>query len=135
MRGGEAGAGANDAPTVGAMQAEVPRAGAAHREAAQHEALAVEHVAAAQQPLDGDEVIDRLPHVGLAGPAIGVVAAAIDVDPDEGLVLGGGLLREGTQERYLRQRGIATVQHHVHAPLLRAVLAIIGRQGHGVGLE
>ncbi len=75
----------------------MPGAGAAHREAAEHEALAVQHVATAEQfALDGHEVIDGLRDVGLAGPTVGVVAAPVDLDAHGVLLLVRGLFGEGT---------------------------------------
>ncbi len=135
VRGGEAGAGADQAPLVGPVQAEVPGAGAAHREAAQHHPAQVEPRAVAHLALDGQEVLQGLVDVGLAGPAVGVVATPEDVDLHPVLVLGGLPVVEAVQEGDLGQGGVAPVQDDVEPPLARRPLAVVVRQRDGVGLE
>ena len=59
MRRGKAGAGADHAPAIGIVQADMPGAGTAHREAAQYHAVGIDELPA-DKALDGQEVIDYL---------------------------------------------------------------------------
>ncbi len=63
----------------------MPRACAAHGEAAQHDFLVVDFVA-------GFHGIDGLEDVGFPGPSIGIVAASVDIEGDEILTGGGGFI-------------------------------------------
>ena len=64
---------------VGMLESQVPRPRGAHRHAAQHDAVAVDVVVAA-------DVLDRLEDVGLARPAIAVLDAAQRMQLDERLI-------------------------------------------------
>ncbi len=135
VRGGEAGAGAEGAPLIGRVQAQVPGAGAAHREAAQHAALGVGQMAAFLQALQREEVFHRFDHIAFTRPAIGVIASAIHVEADVILIFGSGFVAiELVQKTHLSQAIIPTVQHDFQPPFLD-FLAVVGRQRDGVGLN
>ena len=61
------------------VQPDVPRPGPAHREPAEHDPLAVDRSEAAAVQLLDRALNDstRLEHVRFAGPAVGVVPAAV----------------------------------------------------------
>ena len=82
VRRGEAGPGADDAPAIGPVQAEVP--GARRRPSRSRAARPprVDQSVTAVQLFGWRGMLDRLEDVRLAGPAVGVVAAAVDVELD-----------------------------------------------------
>ena len=123
----EARAGFDDGPLVGEVESEVPGAAAAHGEAAERDALGIDVVVLAHA-LDGFE------DFGLAGPAIGDIGAAENVELDE-FVIGGARLGVvvGIDEADLVERRAAAVQIDFE-PLRRAGLIVLG-DGHGVGLD
>ena len=80
-------------------------------------------------------MVHRLDHVAFAGPAIGVVAAAVDVEANVIQIFRSGFVAiELVQETHLGQAAVSAVQHDVQPPFLD-LLAVIGRQGDGVGLD
>ena len=97
------------------MQAQMPGACAPHRETAQHRALQINQPLTAEQPFDRQEVRDRLVNVGFAGPAVGVIAAAVDVELHVGTVGDFPVAVVGVQELDFGETGIAAVQDHVPA--------------------
>ena len=73
----------------------------------------------AEQCLDGLKGLNRFEDVGFPGPAIGVVAASVDVEPDKILALGGRPPAAVLVEEFdFGEVGIAPMQHDVEAPLL-----------------
>src|SRR5436853_499291 len=121
MRRGKAGARAHDAPTIGIVQPQMPSSGATHREASQDHSGRINPLEALDSLIAAKEMADRFQDVGLAGPAIGVVAAAGDVDLDEGVV---GLFAVSLEIGYFRVTPIATVQDDVGAPYLIASILV-----------
>src|SRR5262245_22777651 len=82
--GCEAGPGAGRRPMARVVQAQVPGARAAHREAAEDVPAVVERAARSLVALQ--ERMEYLPQVLLAGPTVGVVAPAEKVELDVVLV-------------------------------------------------
>src|SRR5207245_1680783 len=80
VRGRESRAGTKNTPAVRQVQPEAPGSCSAHGETTQNDTVRVEEGVPAQSSLDGDEIVDRFEHISLAGPTVGVVAAAVDVD-------------------------------------------------------
>ena len=119
---GESGAGFDGGPGGGMVQAEVPGAGPTHRKAAKDDAVGVDLVLG---PHGGDGFKD----VGFAGPAVGVVAAAVDFQFDAV----GDDVRLGGEEAFRGDLGVAAVQDDVEAHWLRFVKLL--RHVDAVGLR
>ena len=136
MGGREAGAGAEDAPAVTQVQAEVPGAGAAHGKATQDDPVAVHETVTPRQTLGSQKVVQSFQDVSLSGPAIGIVAASKDIDLDMAQIRRRCLVpHEILEELHFRERAVTTVQHHVEAPFFSRFLAVGRREGNAVRLH
>ena len=126
---GEAGAGLDRRPEAGMVQAQVPGPRASHREAAEDDPPVVDRIV----PLDR---LDRLEDVGLAGPAVGVVGPAEDVERDLARRIGrGGLAVVRGDEPDLVQGRAPAVEHDVEPDaVLRRQSMSVG-DDHRIGLE
>src|SRR5690349_15554762 len=103
----------------------MPCTGPAHGKAAQDDAFVIDQPFPTHGTLEGKEMVDRLENVDLASPAIGIVAATKNVQPNVILIRWGYLVAvETVEELHLRQARVAAMQHDVDAPLLARLLAI-----------
>src|SRR5262249_29257558 len=115
LRLGVAGPGFESGPAVGMVQAEMPRPGPAHGEASECDAARVDLVI----PLGLGK---RFEDIGLAGPPVRDVAAAVRLEVNIALLSGNGLdALVLADERHLVAVAVHTLQPHVEADGLAIV--------------
>ncbi len=134
MRVRKSGAWPNHAPFVRLVQTQVPRSRSAHGEAAKNITAIVDQPPMPVQRFQYLKSRNSLQDVHFAGPAVGVVATAEDVDLDKLQIFGCRLVAELMQELDLVELVIPAMQHHIEPPFL-AVRLILFRERDGVGLH